>query len=244
MKERIQKVLSSGGYCSRRKAEELIASGKVTVNGHPAGLGDKADPARDVIAVSGQRVYLDAKKPKSYYIINKPRGYVTTLSDEMGRKTVADIMEETGLRLFPIGRLDKDSEGLLIMTDDGELANRVAHPSGGIKKTYRVSVAPHAEEQQLITLATGVVIDGRKTAPASVRVTGDSPDKTVFEITLSEGRNREIRRMCEAVGLTVTRLKRTSIGPIRLGNLPTGTFRELSKQELMALRNAISRKGK
>ena len=244
MKERIQKVLSSGGYCSRRKAEELIAAGKVTVNGHPAGLGDKADPARDVIAVSGQRVYLDAKKPKSYYIINKPRGYVTTLSDEMGRKTVADIMEETGLRLFPIGRLDKDSEGLLIMTDDGELANRVAHPSGGIKKTYRVSVAPHAEEQQLITLATGVVIDGRKTAPAAVRVTGDSPDKTVFEITLSEGRNREIRRMCEAVGLTVTRLKRTSIGPIRLGSLPTGTFRELTKQELMALRNAISRKGK
>ena len=244
MKERIQKLLSAGGYCSRRKAEELIAAGKVTVNGHPAGLGDKADINRDIIAVSGQRVRLDAKQPKHYFIVNKPRGYVTTLSDEMGRKTVADIMEETGLRLFPVGRLDKDSEGLLIMTDDGELANKVAHPSGGIKKTYRVSVSPHAEEEQLIELSTGVFIDGRKTAPASVRVTGDSPDKTVFEITLSEGRNREIRKMCEAVGLAVTRLKRTSIGPIRLGSLPTGTFRELSKQELMALRNAISRKAK
>ncbi len=240
MKERIQKLLSAGGYCSRRRAEELISNGKVTVNGHPASLGDKADPDRDIIAVSGQRVQLSDRSQRSYYILNKPRGYVTTLSDEMGRRCVADLMQQTGVRLFPVGRLDRDSEGLLIMTDDGELANRVAHPSGGIRKTYRVSVTPRAWEEQLTHLASGVLLDGRVTAPASVRVTGDSPEKTVFEITLSEGRNREIRRMCEAVGLGVTRLKRTSIGPVSLGGLPAGAYREMTRQELNALRNALS----
>ncbi len=241
MKERIQKLLSEAGYCSRRKAEELLEKGKVTVNGHPAKLGDKAEAGKDIIAVSGERVWMQRNREKHYYILNKPRGYVTTLSDEMGRKCVSDLVADTGLRLYPVGRLDRDSEGMLIMTDDGAFANLVAHPSGGIKKSYRVTVTPMASEEQVTALASGVELDGKRITPFSVRVTGNEPGKTVFEIVIKEGLNREIRRMCEAVGLEVTRLKRTAVGPVKLGSLRAGTYREMTKQEIAAIRNSCSK---
>ena len=241
MKERIQKLLSEAGYCSRRKAEELLEKGKVTVNGHPAKLGDKAEAGKDIVAVSGERVWMQRNREKHYYILNKPRGYVTTLSDEMGRKCVSDLVADTGLRLYPVGRLDRDSEGMLIMTDDGAFANLVAHPSGGIKKSYRVTVTPMASEEQVTALASGVELDGKRITPFSVRVTGNEPGKTVFEIVIREGLNREIRRMCEAVGLEVTRLKRTAVGPVKLGSLRAGTYREMTKQEIAAIRNSCSK---
>lgn len=241
MTDRIQKVLSAAGYCSRRKAEELIENGKVTVNGHRASLGDKMDPKKDVVAVGGERVHIETRREKLYFALNKPRGYVTTLSDELDRKCVADLMSDVGERLYPVGRLDRESEGLLIMTNDGDLANKVTHPSRGVTKLYRVSVSPSADEEQLSALASGATIEGLELRPSSVRVTGDGPDRTVLEIALKEGKNREIRRLCEYAGLTVTRLKRTSIGPVKLGALPAGKYRELTKQELSALRSACSK---
>lgn len=241
MEERIQKVLSAQGYCSRRSADAMILSGRVTLNGRRAIPGDKVDVRKDVLAVDGQRVFLHKNPPKSYYLLNKPRGYVTTLDDERGRRCITDLIEDIEERVFPVGRLDMDSEGLLLLTNDGALANLVSHPSRGVTKLYRVSVKPAANEQQLAELASGVRLDGVFAQPSSVRVTGDAPDKTVMEIALKEGKNREIRRMCEAVGLTVTRLKRTSIGPLRLGNLPAGQHRALTKQELLSLRTACKK---
>ncbi len=241
MEERIQKVLSQQGFCSRRAAEEMIKKGRVKLNGHPVGLGDKMDPAKDVISVDGERVFLERKVEKLYYMLNKPRGYVTTLEDRHAKKTISELFEKIKTRMYPVGRLDKDSEGLILMTNDGEFANMIAHPSRGVSKSYRVSVRPTATEEQLSTLASGVELDDGITAPASVRVTGEEPGRTVFEITLREGRNREVRRMCEAVGLEVTRLKRTSIGPLRLGQLASGEYRELTKQEVIALRGACKK---
>ncbi len=236
MKERIQKVLSAQGYCSRRAAEELIRQGKVFLNGRRAILGDTMEVGRDVIHVEGSRVRMEKRPEKYYYILNKPRGVVTTMGDEHAKKTVVELMEDIGVRLFPVGRLDKDSEGLLIMTNDGALANNLTHPSKGIAKVYRVSVSPKASERQITELAGGVQLEDGFARPASLRVTSDDSDKTVMEMVMREGRNREIRRMCEAVGLTVTRLKRTSYGPVKLGNLPAGQYRELTKQEISALR--------
>lgn len=238
MEERIQKVLSQQGICSRRAAEELIKKGRVKLNGRPVGLGDKMDPRKDVLSIDGNRVQMERKVEKLYYMLNKPRGYVTTLSDRHAKQNVGELMESIGVRLFPVGRLDKDSEGLILMTNDGDFANLITHPSRGVSKTYRVSVKPSASEEQLSELAGGVRLDDGMTAPTSVRVTSDDADRTVFEITLKEGRNREIRRMCEAVGLSVTRLKRTSVGPLRLGSLKSGEYRELKKQEVIALRGA------
>ena len=241
---RIQKVLSEQGFCSRRAAEELIKKGKVKLNGHIASLGDRMDPAKDVLSVGGERVYLTRKVEKVYYMLHKPRGYVTTLDDRHAKKNVLMLMTGVENRVFPVGRLDKDSEGLILMTNDGDFANLIAHPSGGISKTYRVSVKPAATEKQLSMLASGVEIEGGLSAPAAVRVTGDQADRTTFEIVLREGRNREIRKMCGAVELEVTRLKRTAVGPLQLGNLPAGRYRELKKQEVIAVRGACKRVGK
>ncbi len=241
MKERIQKVLATAGYCSRRKAEELIERGKVSLNGHPVSLGDKMDPMKDIVAVSGQRVFIKKHQEKLYYALYKPRGFVTTMSDEHDRRCVADLVSDVSERLYPVGRLDKDSEGLLIMTNDGSLANLVAHPSRGVTKVYRVSVSPKASEQVLSDMASGVKVDGELLKPIRLRVTGEGADRTVIEISLNEGKNREIRRMCEAVGLNVTRLKRTSIGPIRLSNLAAGKKRELTKEEILALKQACKK---
>ena len=239
-KSRLQKILAASGVASRRKAEELIAAGRVTVNGRVAHLGDSALPGKDKIALDGQ--LLGGGEKKIYLALHKPRGFVTTLHDERGRKCVAQLVADVGERVYPVGRLDKDSEGLLLLTNDGDFANRVSHPKRHVAKTYRVTVRPSVTEDQLNQISTGIVIEGRRTAPAKVRVLQEEPGRVVLEIVLYEGRNREIRKMCEALGLEVARLKRIAVGPVRLGMLPQGKYRELTKEELRAL-NAEIKKG-
>ena len=237
--ERIQKVLSEQGYCSRRAAEQIIREGRVKLNGHPVQLGDKMDIHRDVLSVDGQKLLLRKKQELYYILLHKPRGYVTTTSDERGRKTVMDLVADLPVRVFPVGRLDKDSEGLLLLTNDGEFANLMTHPSHGVSKLYRVTVHPRATEEQVVQLSEGVTLeDGTRTLPAVVRVLVDEPERTVLEMTLHEGKNREIRRMCEAVGLEVVRLKRNAEGAVKLGMLQPGQYRELTKAEVNALRAA------
>ena len=174
-------------------------------------------------------------------MLNKPRGYVTTVSDELDRKCVMDLLEGLDERVYPIGRLDRNSEGLLLFTNDGEFANNIMHPSRHISKTYRVTVRPDISDEQLVRLAEGVEIDGKKTLPANVVVKDKQAGRVVLLITIKEGRNRQIRKMCEAVGLEVARLRRISIGPLKLGMLKPGTFRELTPDELRAIRNAIGK---
>ncbi len=241
MEERIQKIISGSGLTSRRKAEELIEQGRVKINGRPCKLGDKADPLKDIISVDGENLVIERKKEYTYLMMNKPRGYVTTVSDELGRRCVMDLLEGVDKRVYPIGRLDRNSEGLLLFTNDGAFANSIMHPSCHITKTYRVTVRPDITEEQLIQLESGVIIDGKRTLPASAQVLTKEEGRVVLQITIKEGRNRQIRKMCEAVGLEVARLKRTSLGPIKLGMLKPGTFRELTPQELTALRNAINK---
>ena len=237
--QRIQKVLSDQGVCSRRAAEKLIDEGRVKVNGHPVTLGDKMDPDFDKVSIDGKSVRIVRKRQYTYLMLNKPRGYITTASDERGRKTVMDLLAGVDRRVYPIGRLDKDSEGLLLLTDDGAFANLLTHPSGGVGKLYRVTVRPRATEEQVVKMSSGVVLDdGVKTQPAVIHVVVDEPGRTVLEITLHEGRNRQIRRMCEAVGLEVIRLKRSAEGPVKLGMLQPGEYRELKTSEISALRNA------
>ncbi len=239
-KIRIQKLLADAGYCSRRKAEELISKGKIKLNGHPVKLGDKAT-YQDLITVSGERIYLSPKKSYRYLIMYKPRGYVTTTSDELDRRCVMDLLEGVEERVYPVGRLDKDSEGLLLLTNDGKFANDIMHPSKHISKTYRVTVRPDITEDQLIALASGIELDGRKTLPANVVVKTREPGRVVLLITIKEGRNRQIRRMCESLGLEVARLRRVSVGPLKLGMMKPGSFRDLSAEELRAIRNAIGK---
>lgn len=238
---RIQKYLSDGGILSRRKTEEYIRQGRITVNGHPAQPGHPVSPA-DVIAIDGARVRVEREKENLYLMLNKPRGYVTTTSDELGRRTVTQLVEELDTRVYPVGRLDKDSEGLLLLTNDGQFANLIMHPSHHITKTYRVTVRPGITEEQCTALSVGVDIgeEGKTeiTAPATVLVLEKYPDRAVVQVTIAQGKNRQVRRMCEAVGLTVARLKRTAIGPLRLGMLKPGEWRELKKSELIALRSA------
>ncbi len=232
-RERLQKLLAQAGVASRRKAEQLILAGRVTVNGRPAKLGDSARQGKDIIALDGQRISTGAGKV--YLALHKPRGFVTTMEDERGRKCVAQLVEDVPERVYPVGRLDKDSEGLLLMTNDGAFANAVAHPSTHVAKTYRVTLRPGISEEQLIRLSTGIELDGRMTAPAKARVLEQQPGRAVVEIVLYEGRNREIRRMCEALGLEVARLKRIAVGPVRLSMLPQGKYRELTKEEVSGL---------
>lgn len=237
-KIRLQKLIAETGMCSRRKAEEYIKNGQVKVNGRVASIGDGAT-YDDVIMVDGQRLYVTKKRTKYYIMLNKPRGYVTTMSDELDRRCVTELLEGVGERVYPIGRLDKNSEGLLLFTNDGRFANNIMHPSKHISKTYRVTVRPSVTEEQLVQLSNGVVIDGRKTLPATVNVITEEEGRVVLGIVIREGRNRQIRKMCEAVGLEVARLRRTAIGPVKLGMLKPGAYRELTAEELKALRNAI-----
>ncbi len=240
--ERIQKILATAGVCSRRAAELLIKAGRVRVNGRPVGLGDKADPAHDIISVDGENVHVPKKRRNIYIMLNKPRGYVTTAKDAHARRTVMDLVVDIPERLYPAGRLDKDSEGLLILTNDGDFTNRLLHPSSGVTKLYRVTVRPRASEDALAKLAAGVTLDdGAKTAPASVRVVTADAERSVLEISITEGKNRQIRRMCEAVGLSVARLRRNSVGPLKLGMLKPGTWRELTTAEVAALMRAASK---
>lgn len=232
---RLQKYMADCGIASRRKSEEMIANGMVKVNGRVAMIGDKVNPSKDKVSVKGKKL-TSATKTKRYYImINKPRGYVTTMSDEKGRKCVAELVKDVPARIYPVGRLDRDSEGLLLMTNDGEFANRVTHPSKHVYKVYRVTVRPAVTEEQLVTLSSGMVIDGRKTAPAEIHVVKREEGRCVLEIILREGRNRQIRKMCEQVGLEVPRLKRIAIGQVKLGGLKSGSWRELTKDEVHRL---------
>ena len=243
--ERIQKVLADQTDLSRRAAEKLIAEGRVKVNGHPVGLGDKMDPNVDKVSIDGKSVRIVRKRQYVYIMLHKPRGFLTTRSDEHGRKTVMDLVQGVDAHLRPVGRLDKDSEGLLLMTDDGAFINLLTHPSGGVGKLYRVTVHPRATEEQVIQMSSGVVLDdGVKTQPCVIHVVTDEPERTFMEITLYEGRNRQIRRMCEAVGLEVVRLKRSAEGPVKLGMLQPGEWRELKRSEVNALRNAAQQKKK
>lgn len=232
---RLQKYMSENGIASRRKSEEMIAAGKVKVNGRIASLGDKVDPIRDKIVVSGKRVVRN--KTKMYIMLHKPRGYVTTMSDELGRKCVSELVEDAGVRLFPVGRLDRNSEGLLLMTNDGAFSNLLTHPSRHVAKVYRVTVREQVKEEHLTKLTEGIMLDGTKTLPCEVHVIERGENRTVLHVVLYEGRNRQIRRMCEAVGLTVIRLKRTEIAGVRLGMLPQGKWRELNEKEMQHLTN-------
>lgn len=215
---------------SRRKSEELIAQGRVKVNGRIAAIGESVDPRRDTVTVGGRRV--GGAPAKRYIMLNKPRGYTTTMEDELGRRCVADLVADAKTRLYPVGRLDRDSEGLLIMTNDGGYANRIMHPSGNIYKVYRVTVLPPVTEEQIAHLENGVVIDGRMTSRAYADILVQEPSRVVLKIAICEGRNRQIRKMCDEVGLTVRRLKRTAIGGLSLGMLPVGKWRELDEKEV------------
>ena len=237
MAERLQKIISAAGLASRRAAEEMIRAGRVTVNGETAALGQSADPETDEIMLDGSPVTAVGKK--TYIMLNKPRGYVTTLADERGRRNVAQLVSGAGVRLYPVGRLDMDSEGLVIMTNDGELANRMMHPSHSVKKTYETTVSGADINEALPILRSPLVIDGYKIRPAEVEVKDVEGESFVLHITISEGRNRQVRKMCEQAGLRVSRLRRISEGPLHLGELPIGKWRELSGNETAMLKKII-----
>lgn len=234
-KIRLQKHLSESGIASRRKAEELIVAGKVRINGRVAQIGAKVDPKRDKVTVSGKTVI--AQNTKMYIMLHKPRGYVTTLKDELDRKCVSDLVKDAGVKLFPVGRLDRNSEGLLIMTNDGNFANNLTHPSAHVNKTYRVTVEGEVTDEKLIKLREGILLDGVKTLPCDCFVAEKRGERTVLIFIICEGRNRQIRRMCEAVSLEVLRLKRTEIAGVKLGMLPQGKWRPLNEREMRHLTN-------
>ncbi len=234
MEERLQKIIAAAGLTSRRAAEELIAAGKVRVNGAVASLGDKADAARDRITVDGKS--LAPPEEKVYIMLNKPRGYVTTLKDEKGRRTVAELVSGPGVRLFPVGRLDMNSEGLLIMTNDGELAERMMHPRGGVEKCYRTTVTGENIPAAAEKMKESMLIDGYRTRGARVEIERLTEKGGVLLVAIGEGRNRQVRKMCEQVGLRVTRLCRISEGGLKLGNLRSGEWRELTRAEIARLK--------
>ena len=233
MEERLQKILSAAGLCSRRTAETWLTAGRVTVNGVPAALGDKADAEKDAIAVDGKP--LPKAESFRYLMLHKPRGYVTTLSDERGRKTVADLVADAGVRVYPMGRLDRDSEGLLLLTNDGALAQRLTHPSHEISKTYQVTVAGETDgaAERLAAMRS---LEGEPIAPVRVRVLRQEEGRALLELTLRQGKNRQIRRMCAQCGLTVLRLRRIREDGLTLGSLKAGTWRELTPEEVAALK--------
>ena len=232
--ERIQKILSQAGICSRREAEELIIEGRVKVNGHTVmELGEKADPEKDVIKVGNKVVRLDAKKV--YILMNKPKGYITSAKDPEGRKTVMDLVGRLGHRVYPVGRLDYDTEGLLLLTNDGEFANAVTHPSREIPKTYEAKVSGVMTDSDLDKLANGVRLEDGMTAPAKVKKKKLTDQNSWVEITIHEGRNRQVRRMCEALGHPVQKLKRTKVGKLDLRGVPVGTYRDLTPSEVKGI---------
>ena len=233
MRERLQKILSSRGVASRRKAEQMILEGQVTVNGVPASLGDTADPELDEICVNGQP--LPEQQRSVYILLNKPRGYVTTLSDEKGRPNAAQLVSDCGTRVYPVGRLDMDSEGLLLFTNDGLFANDLTPPKQEVEKVYEVWVSgyqPGGEEK----LSRPIILDGYRIRPPKVVLLSVNGEKAKFRVTIHEGRNRQIRRMCEAAGMHCTRLRRIQEGTLRLGNLPCGAWRYLTAEEVSNLK--------
>lgn len=233
MKERLQKILSARGITSRRKAEEWITAGRVTVNGIPACLGDSADPENDEILLDGKP--LPARQESVYIMLNKPRGYVTTLSDEKGRPNAAGLVSDCGHRVYPVGRLDMDSEGLLLLTNDGEFANRCMHPKHGVNKTYQVTVRNFTAEA-VGRLKQPVTLDGYTIKAPSVSVLRELEDgKALLQVVIHEGRNRQVRRMCAMAGMEVLRLVRVAEGNLKLGNLSVGKWRYLTEEETAEL---------
>ena len=237
MKERLQKLISGAGIASRRAAEKLILSGRVTVNGETATLGMGADLDKDIVEVDGVRI--GEMSERMYIMLNKPRGYVTTLSDEKGRRTVAELVEGAGRRLYPVGRLDLNSEGLLIMTDDGEAANALMHPAHEVEKVYSVTVRGPVTQRQVAAMEALRAIDGKEIRPAKVKLLSSDDEFTRLRFTIHEGRNRQVRRMCESVNLVVTRLVRTSEGELKLGKLPSGRWRLLTGDEVGYIKSLI-----
>lgn len=233
MKERLQKIISARGVASRRKAEEMILAGRVLCNGVPAELGMTADPDVDEILVDGKP--LPAASGFVYLMLHKPRGFVTTLSDEKGRKNAAQLVADCGVRVYPVGRLDMDSEGLLLFTNDGDFANALMHPKHEVNKTYDVWVTGFSDDG-LTRLRLPVTLDGYTIRPPQVRTVKAGEGKALLKITIHEGRNRQIRRMCELAGMRVTRLKRVAEGSLILGDLPLGKWRHLTAEEVASLR--------
>ena len=232
MEQRLQKILSSYGVASRRKAEQMILERRVRVNGNTASLGDTADDEEDVIELDGVR--LRRQPERIVLMLNKPRGYVCTLSDEKGRKNVSELVANCGARVYPVGRLDLNSEGLLLLTNDGELANRLTHPKKEVDKVYLVWLSryiPGCED----SIGSPIEIDGRKTSPAKVETIKRDGDTALLRITIHEGRNRQIRRLCERANVTVTRLRRVAEGPLQLGDLKPGQWRVLTEEEIAGL---------
>ena len=236
---RLQKFFSDCGILSRRAAEEEIAAGRVRVNGEIARIGDSVDPEVDVVEYKGRRVLPRAEKPRCYIMLNKPRGYVTTAKDEKGRPTVTHLTRAVGTRIYPVGRLDMDSEGLLLLTDDGDLTNRLTHPRHEIPKIYHVTLSRPVSEEQLLALGEPMTMDGYVLMPVTVHRL--SPD--TLEMHLYDGRNRQIRRMCEAVGLRVSRLRRVAIGTLTLGELPVVKLRRLTEEEVGYLKQEHKKEG-
>lgn len=234
MIERLQKIIAAAGLASRRAAEELITAGRVRINGQVATLGMSADADADEITVDGAPIR--AGKSRSYIMLNKPRGYVTTMSDERGRRTVAELVQTAGVRLYPVGRLDMWSEGLLIMTDDGEAANRLMHPSHNVKKTYHAYVTGEDITASVRDLRRPMDIDGYTVRPAEASVLTRDGQNAVLEVKISEGRNRQVRKMCALCGLNVGRLVRVAEGELRLGELQSGKWRRLTTEEIAYIR--------
>ena len=225
---RLQKFFSDCGVLSRRAAEAEIAAGKVKVNGAVAQIGDSIDPEVDIVEYKGKRIRPRVSEKRHYIMLNKPRGYVTTMQDEKGRPTVANLTAGVGTRVYPVGRLDMDSEGLLLLTDDGEFANQLTHPRHEIPKIYHVTLSKVLTKEEIATLRAPMELDGYRLQPVTVKKL--APD--TIQMNLFEGRNRQIRRMCEAAGLKVIRLQRIAIGNLGLGDLPLGRWRELTPNEV------------
>ena len=233
MAERLQKILSARGVASRRTAETWIQQGRVTVNGIPARLGDTADPEQDEILLDGKP--LPRGREPVYILLNKPRGYVTTLSDEQGRPNAAQLVADCGVRVYPVGRLDMDSEGLLLFTNDGAFANALMHPKHQVKKTYDVWVTGYVPGAE-IRLARPIELDGYTIRKPEVKLLKAEGNRARLRVTIHEGRNRQIRRMCQAAGMTVTRLRRIREGSLSLGDLAPGAWRYLTREEVARLR--------
>ena len=235
---RLQKYLSAAGVMSRRAAEKEIESGKVKVNGLPAELGQKVIPGKDRVTYKGAVVELNPTDRKVYIMLNKPRGYVTTLSDDKSRKCVAELIEDVDTRVYPIGRLDMDSEGLLLFTNDGDLANKLMHPRHRIPKIYHVKVKGEITPEQLKALGKPMIIDDYEILPVACDIVTRKENYTVIRMELYEGRNRQIRKMCEQTELEITRLQRVAIGNIKLGDLTPGSWRHLTKTQVEYLKKS------
>ena len=238
--ERIQKIMAEQGLCSRRAAEQIIAEGRVKVNGHPVKVGDKMDPNRDVLHVDDERIYIQKNQQLYYLALYKPRGYVTTASDELGRKTVMELVSDIPARLYPVGRLDKDSEGMLLFTNDGDFAHRLLHPSHQVDKVYLVTVRGDirgaAERLMAIT-----ELDGEPIAPARAQELSRREGQALLRVTIHQGKNRQIRRMCAGLGLHVEKLQRVEEDGLRLDDLPIGKWRYLTAQEIQRITGGDTR---